>query len=59
MAEKTFVPQLVRLIRRLCAYIQKHRATMNPYLTTQQRAGLDAVVAACALFDAVVINEPA
>lgn len=56
---KSYVPQLVRLLNRICVYIAKHQSTMNPYLTDQQQAALGSVVLACQAFGAVPIREVA
>jgi hypothetical protein len=55
--QKTFIPQLIRMIRHLCVYITKHQATMNPYLSAQQQAALQSVVSACQAFYGDVITE--
>lgn len=54
---KSYVPQLIRLLTRLCVYITKHQNTMNQYLTAPQQAALQSVVSACQAFGAVPINE--
>lgn len=54
---KSYVPQLVRVLRRLRIYINKHRPTMAPYLSTSQNAALDSILTATAAFDGVVTQE--
>lgn len=44
---KTFVPQLVRLLERVCRYIQKHHATLSATLTPAQMTALDLIVSTC------------
>jgi hypothetical protein len=44
---KTFVPQLVRILRRVCNYIQKHHATLASTLTNDQMVYLDGLVTGC------------
>ena len=41
---KTFVPTIVRNLKRACAYIQKHHDTLTANLTTTQMACLDSIV---------------
>lgn len=57
MAAKSFVPQLVRQLRRIARYIIKHQATINQYLTTQQQTDLATIVNLLIDFAAVVIVE--
>lgn len=54
---KSYIPQLVRTLNKLCIYITRHQSTMNPYLSTAQQNALAAVVAACAAFGAVQTHE--
>lgn len=54
---KSFVPQLVRLIRHLCLYITKHQATINQYLTPQQQTDLNTISTLCNDFVLVILNE--
>jgi hypothetical protein len=44
---KTFVPQLIRILERLCNYIQKHHAVLASTLTPAQVAALDLIVSTC------------
>lgn len=54
---KSFVPQLIRLLRHVRTYINKHRTTMNGYLSGPQSAALDSIVTAVGAFDGVNIQE--
>lgn len=54
---KTYGPQLVRLLRHVRAYINKHRTTLNGVCTGPQQTALDSIVSAVAAFDSVVVNE--
>lgn len=44
---KTFVPQLVRMLEKVCRYIQKHHTTLASTLTSTQMTGLDLIVTTC------------
>jgi len=57
MAAKSYVPQLIRMLNRLCVYVAKHQSTFNAYLTPAQQAAVQSVVSACQAFGAVPINE--
>lgn len=57
MPIKSYVPQCVRLINRVCAYITKHQGTMNPYLSSAQQSALQSVVSACQAFQSVITRE--
>lgn len=55
---KSFVPQLVRLLERLCVYIVKHQNTMAQYLSPAQVTFLNSIVSGCqANFSSVNPNE--
>lgn len=54
---KTFVPQYIRLLRKLAAYTAKHRSTMTQYTTSAQQATFDQIKAASAVFDGINIEE--
>lgn len=63
---KTYLPALAAITYRLCRYITKHRsvlvsvvATISPSDSAAFSAALDAVVAACALFERLhLIYDP-
>lgn len=54
---KSYVPQLIRLLRHIRVYINKHRSVMNGYLSGGQSSALDAIVTAIGTFDGVDITE--
>jgi hypothetical protein len=47
---KSYLPQLVRWLKKICVYIIKHQVTLNSYLTPTQQGYLSAVVTACTTF---------
>lgn len=54
---KSYVPQCIRVMRKLRTYINKHLTTMTPYLSGAQIAALQSIVTAVAAFDGVNITE--
>jgi hypothetical protein len=44
---KTFLPQLIKLLEKVCRYIQKHHNTLSATLTPAQMAALDLIVQTC------------
>jgi hypothetical protein len=54
---KTFIPQYIRVLRKLAKYASTHGSTMQPNMTADQYATLAQIVAASAVFDGVAINE--
>lgn len=56
-SRKSFVPQFVRLLRKLAVYGTKHQATMAPYLTTSQQTALQNVITAAQAFSGVDVVE--
>lgn len=44
---KTFVPQLLAILKRLCNYVQKHHTTLALTLTSEQMTALDLMVSTC------------
>jgi len=56
MAQKTWLPGLLRWLDRLCRYIQENRRFLDRFLTTEEaQAALDATLVACqALHDVVI-----
>lgn len=47
MASRTYIPQLVRFLRRVCVYIARYRDVLVEHLPTGGAAALDAVLVAC------------
>lgn len=54
---KSFVPQLVRLLRHVCLYITKHQTTLNQYLSAQQQTDLNTLATICNDFVLVITKE--
>lgn len=54
---KTYAPQLIRLLRHIRFYINKHRPQLNAVLSGGQQSALDAIVTAVAAFDGVDVQE--
>lgn len=50
MARRTYVPQIVYLLNRVCKYIARYSDQLQKYLTNPQYSLLQAVVAACVAF---------
>jgi hypothetical protein len=47
---KTYIPTLVRILRRVCIYITKYRQTIEEYTPTGGKAALDGIMTACEVF---------
>jgi hypothetical protein len=47
MASRTYLPQMVYILHRICVYITRYRATILDNLPTGGAAALDAVILAC------------
>lgn len=56
MAVKTYIPTLVRVLRRVCVYITKYRVVLEQFLPTGGKAALDGIVTACEVFMDIVDN---
>lgn len=57
MASKTYIPTLVRILRRACIYISNYRNTIISFLPEGGAAALDAIVLACDAFIALVPDD--
>jgi len=57
VAQRSYIPQLVRRLNWMNNYITKHNATIQPYLSSAQSTALANVQAAAAAFVAVIIRE--
>ena len=57
MAKRTYVPQLARMCLRLSLYIQKHQATITPFLTTAQVQALDNCLPCLQTLAALFVRE--
>ena len=55
---KSYVPQLIRMLEKVCVYIVKHQNTMSPYLSTSQNAFLQSIVSGCQAAFGTVNEEP-
>ena len=47
MAERTYIPELLNILRRLCLYIIRYRETIKANAPAGTAAALDAVIEAC------------
>lgn len=47
MGSRTYVPTLIRMLRKLCLYITRYAPVLRGHLTGPQQALLDEVMAAC------------
>lgn len=54
MAVKTYIPTLVHILHRCCVYIARYRAVIVTFLPEGGDAKLDAIIAACEAFMAIV-----
>lgn len=54
---KTYVPALIKRLRKQRVYINKHLSTMTPVLSGAQVTALSTIVTAIAAFDGVVVDE--
>lgn len=50
MASRTYIPTLVRILRGVCIYITKYRATLEEHLNTEQKEKLALLMVACEAF---------
>lgn len=57
MNKKTYVPTLVRVLRRVCTYIVRYQATIVKYLPEGGAAALAGIVTACDVFMALVPED--
>lgn len=57
MAEKTFAPQLIRMLRHVRRYVQKHSAKLTAALSGPENAAVATIITAIAAFDAENIDE--
>lgn len=44
---RTYIPTLIRFLRRVCVYVARYRDTLVEYLPDGGAAALDAVIIAC------------
>jgi hypothetical protein len=54
---KTFAPALIRSLRKIRIYINRHRPALNAVLTASQQSALDSIVTAVAAFDGITVQE--
>lgn len=57
MATKTFIPQGVRMLRKVRAYYNKHAAVMNKTLSAAEQTAFKTASDQAAVFDGAIINE--
>lgn len=57
MATRTYVPQIVNLLRLVCKYIVAHRVKLVANVGTGGGAALDDIVTACEVFIALVPED--
>jgi hypothetical protein len=54
MSVRTYLPQLVKFLERVCKYVARYQSQLNTILTTEQEALLANIVTACNLFIAAI-----
>jgi len=55
MAQKTWLPGLLKVLNRVCKYIRENREFLDRFITTEDgQNALDATVTACQLLEAIV-----
>lgn len=54
---KTFAPQLVRLLRHIRLYINKHGSTLQGALSSSEWTACQTIVTAIGVFDAEKVQE--
>lgn len=54
MAARTFIPALVHLLHKVCVYIARYRMVIETFLPEDGAAKLNAIIAACEAFMAIV-----
>ena len=47
---KTFIPTLVYMLKRICVYIAKYRATIIEFAPSGAEAALTGIITACDIF---------
>lgn len=50
MAQRTYIPQLLKFLERVCKFVARYQSQINSHLTAPQQALLGNVVTACNVF---------
>jgi hypothetical protein len=56
MAQRTWIPQLIKILRKTCQYILRWRTQLGKFIPDESEPLLDAVVTACQALEEVLVE---
>jgi hypothetical protein len=54
MSARTYIPQLIHFLEKVCKYVGKYQSQLNTFLSPEQETLLANIVTACNLFIAAI-----